>query len=190
MKIVGIFLGIVLCLVGVFAGLLFTHKIPAAKLAKTSPAVAGVLTKLGLYHSAKNIKIAAATASSDNSSSPTAAPTISKDDADEKQSLDAERQQIAAERDALNKARSAPAPAAPLAALAPKLADIYDTMSPDDLARIFAKQGDSQVVSALSAMDEKKAGKVMAALPADRAAKLALLLNSQPQQPAAVGAAA
>ena len=190
MKIVGIFLGIVLCLVGVFAGLLFTHKIPAAKLAKASPAVAGALTKLGLYHSPKNMKLASSAASTDTAPSSSAAPAISKDDADEKQSLDAERQQIAAERDALNKARSAPASAAPPAALAPKLADIYDTMSPDDLARIFAKQGDSQVVSALSAMDEKKAGKVMAALPADRAAKLALMLNSQPQQPANAGAAA
>ncbi len=188
MKIVGIFLGIVLCLVGIFAGLLFTHKIPAAKLAKASPAAAGILTKLGLYHTAKSAKAAAAS-KPDSSTASASAPAMSKDDADEKQSLDAERQQIAAERDALDKSRSASTatPAQPTT-LAPKLADIYDTMSPDDLARIFAKQGDNQVVLALSAMDEKKAGKVMAALPADRAAKLALLLNQQPQPPAAAAA--
>ena len=45
-------------------------------------------------------------------------------------------------------------------------------MSADDIAPIFGKLPDPDVVRALLAMDEKKAGKILAALPTDRAARL------------------
>lgn len=82
----------------------------------------------------------------------------------------------------------APAPAAALAAApadpAPdthaKLDAIYAAMAPDDLARIFAKLPDPTVVQSLMPMNEKKAGKVLAALPDDRAARLSRLMLASP----------
>ncbi len=51
-------------------------------------------------------------------------------------------------------------------------------MSPDDLARIFTKLSDPAVIQSLLPMDEKKAGKLLAALPPDRAARLARQMMS------------
>ena len=85
-------------------------------------------------------------------------------------------------------AAPAPAPSAALAAAlaepAPdthaKLDAIYAAMAPDDLARIFARLPDPTVVQILIPMDEKKAGKVLAALPDDRAARLSRLMLASP----------
>ncbi len=86
---------------------------------------------------------------------------------------------------------AAPAPAALAAAPsepAPdthaKLDAIYAAMAPDDLARIFAKLPDPTVVQSLMPMDEKKAGKVLAALPDDRAARLSRLMLASPARTA------
>ena len=46
-------------------------------------------------------------------------------------------------------------------------------MSPDDLARIFGKLPDPDVIGSLTQLDEKKAGQILALLPADRAARIA-----------------
>ena len=53
-----------------------------------------------------------------------------------------------------------------------KLSAIYAAMSADDLVTIFTKLPDPDVVNALMGLDEKKAGKVLAALPPVRAAGL------------------
>lgn len=66
-----------------------------------------------------------------------------------------------------------PAETAPTASASElKLEAIYATMSPDDIARIGAKQPDSELIKLLSSLDEKKAGMVLAALPDARAAKI------------------
>jgi flagellar motility protein MotE (MotC chaperone) len=57
-------------------------------------------------------------------------------------------------------------------------------MKSDELAVIFAKLPDYQVCDALSKMDEKKAGKVLVALPPTRAAKLTVMLNRATAAPA------
>jgi flagellar motility protein MotE (MotC chaperone) len=56
---------------------------------------------------------------------------------------------------------------------------IYSTMSADDIAQIMTHVPDKSAIADLTAMDEKKAGKVLAALPADRAAKLCELMASR-----------
>lgn len=71
-----------------------------------------------------------------------------------------------------------------------KLSAIYDTMSPDDLAKIFTKLSDPAVIQSLLPMDEKKAGKVLAALPPDRAARLARQMMASSPRPAAASPAA
>lgn len=103
---------------------------------------------------------------------------------------------VAASAPARPAAHSAPAPIAPLpVAAAPaavpsapdthaKLDAIYAAMAPDDLARIFARLPDPTVVQSLMPMDEKKAGKVLAALPDDRAARLSRLMLSAPARTA------
>ena len=79
-------------------------------------------------------------------------------------------------------------PAAPDAPPPPdthaKLDAIYASMSPDDLARIFAKLPDPAVIQSLLPMDEKKAGKVLAALPEDRAARLSQRMMAAPTRTA------
>lgn len=74
-------------------------------------------------------------------------------------------------------------PAAPPAA-APdthgKLDAIYAAMAPDDLARIFEKLPDPAVIQSLMPMEEKKAGKVLAAMPAIRAARLSRQMMAPP----------
>ncbi len=65
-----------------------------------------------------------------------------------------------------------------------KLDAIYASMSPDDLARIFAKLPDPAVIQSLLPMDEKKAGKVLAALPEDRAARLSQRMMAAPTRTA------
>ena len=42
----------------------------------------------------------------------------------------------------------------------------------DDLARIFGKLPDPDVIQSLAQLDEKKAGQVLATLPVDRSARL------------------
>jgi len=156
-------------LLGVVYGLAFFGIIPVQKMADKSPGLASTLTKL---HLAKAKKPAPATP-------PGAAPSP------EQQALDAQKKQTAADRAQLDKDRAdfeaqKAQPAAPpdgVASTPPpdhaaKLGAIYATMSADDLARIFGKQPDPDVIQSLTQLDEKKAGQVLAALPADRAARL------------------
>jgi len=159
----------VVALLGVVYGLAFFGIIPVQKMADKSPGLASTLTKL---HLAKAKKPAPA-------APPGAAPSP------EQQALDAQKKQTAADRAQLDKDRAdfeaqKAQPAAPpdgVASTPPpdhaaKLGAIYATMSADDLARIFGKQPDPDVIQSLTQLDEKKAGQVLAALPADRAARL------------------
>ncbi len=161
----------VLALLGVAYGLAFLGVIPVQKMAGKSPALASALKAL---HLAKAKKPA-------HGAAPVAAPDP------ERQALDAQKKKLAADQAQLEKDRVAleaqkrtpaapadgggasPAPAPDNAA---KLGAIYATMSADDLARIFGKLPDPDVIASLTQLDEKKAGQVLATLPADRAARL------------------
>lgn len=159
-----------LAILGIAYGLAFFGVIPTQKMADKSPALAQALKAL---HLAKPKKAVAA------------APPPAGGVSPAQSALNAQRKQLAADRVQLDKDRAdfeaqkqaAPAPAA-LTQSAPqdgsaKLDAIYAAMSPDDLARLFARQPDPDVVRALADLDEKKAGKVLAALPDARAARLA-----------------
>lgn len=187
MKIVLIVLGLLVVL-GAAYGLAFLGVIPVQKWADKNPSLAKTLTAMHLAKPKKAVV--------------PAAPALKPDP--QQQALDAEKQQIEADRAQLTKDRAAfeaakqqaaaPSPAAgdgsqPGAAsgTGDKLAAIYATMDPEDLAKIFAKQTDPVVIQSLSGLDEKKAGQVLAAMPADRAARLALLMQpATPKRPAAV----
>ena len=175
-------LGIVglLAVLGIVYGLAFVGIIPAQKLAAKSPALGQALIAL---HLAKPTMKAAPVVA-------VAQPAAKLSPA--QQALDAEKQQIAAARAQLDKDRAAldarqqqasatPAPdpnAPPAPDTGAKLIALYGTMDPDDIAHIFAKLPDPLVVQTLMQMDEKKAGKVFAALPPDRAARLSEVMAS------------
>ena len=161
----------VVALLGVLYGLAFFGIIPIQKMVGKSPALASALTALHLAKAKKPAPSAA-----------TPGPTPNP----EQQALDAQKKKFAADRAQLEKDRAAleaqkqppaassdgSAPPAPAPDNAAKLDAIYATMSADDLARIFGKLPDPDVIQSLTQIDEKKAGQVLAALPADRAARL------------------
>ncbi len=168
MKIAFPILGFV-ALLGVVYGLAFFGIIPAQKMADKSPALASALISLHLAKAKKPVHAAKLAA------------TISP----EQQALNAQKKQLAADQAQLAKDRvafeaqkqqaSVPAAntgAAPLPDNTAKLDAIYAAMSPDGLTPLFGKLSDPDVARALLAMDEKKAGKILAALPPDRAARL------------------
>lgn len=160
----------VAALLGVVYGLAFFGIIPVQKMAGKSPVLASALTKLHLAKAKKP----------GHTPAPSAAPDP------EQQALNAQKKKLAADQAQLEKDRTAfeaqkqqpPTPpdgsAPPASSLdnAAKLGAIYATMSADDLARIFGKLPDPDVIQSLRQLDEKKAGQVLAALPADRAARL------------------
>ncbi len=172
MKIVIAFLSVA-ALLGIVYGLAFFGIIPVQKMADKSPALASTLTMLHLAKAKKPKQAVPAGAAPDPAQI----------------ALDAQKKQLATDRAQLDKDRAAweaqkqqaPAPAdgaAPDAATtatdnAAKLSAIYAAMSPDDLARIFGKLPDPDVIQSLTQLDEKKAGQVLAILPADRAARIA-----------------
>ncbi len=158
-----------LALLGVVYGLAFFGIIPVQKMADKSPALASALVSMHLARPKKHVA---------------PLPQTAKAASPEQQALDAQKKQLAADRAQLDKDRAdweaqkqqAAAPASgtdtPAEDSGAKLNAIYATMSPDDIARIFAKLPDPDVMAALTQLDEKKAGKILAALPDDRAARL------------------
>ncbi len=166
MKIAFPLLGL-LALLGIAYALAFFGVIPAQKMADHSPGLAHTLIAL---HLAKPKKPLAA------SKTLLAPATISP----EQEALNAEKKQLADQKAALDKqqadfeAQKQTASAAPAADpnSAGKLDAIYAAMSADDLLSIFAKLPDPDVIRALTNLDEKKAGKVLAGLPPARAARL------------------
>jgi len=165
------FLGL-LALLGVAYGLAFFGVIPAQKMADKSPGLASALIKLHLAKAKKPLPAALA------AHLPIVSPEQDALNAQKKQ-LDTDRAQLAKDRAdfAAQKQAASAAPASAQAGDAPdstsKLNDIYAAMSADDLVTIFTKLPDPDVISALMGLDEKKAGKVLAALPDARAARLA-----------------
>ncbi len=177
--------------------------LPTQKWADKSPAAARILVAIKLAHAptAKKVQIAAAPPAlpATQSDPPPAAPAANTTDAQlasEKTDLNAEKQQIDQEKHLLDQklhglgtsasaSSSSTQPGAPAipadslhpVPIAPKLVDIYNTMSSDDLARMFLKQPDSAVVSALLQMDDRQSGKVLAAMPAERVVRVTALMS-------------
>jgi len=172
MKIAIPILGL-LALLGVAYGLAFFGIIPAQKMADHSPGLARTLIALHLAKAKKPMLTASAKAS-------VASAVISP----EQEALNTRKKQLADAKAALAKEQAdfeaqkqaAPAASSPTAAPAPdtvgKLNAIYAAMSPDDLVPLFSHLPDPDVITALMSLDEKKAGKVLAALPPTRAAHL------------------
>jgi flagellar motility protein MotE (MotC chaperone) len=165
---------VVLALIGVTWTLAFFQVIPAQKIADKSPGAAQILIALGVAKKKPKVKpkiVAQAPA-------PVADPLAS-----EKAALDAEKQQLDQEKATLDMrlrqmSSAASAPSSSSASdISPKLVSVYGTMKSADIARIFAKLPDSAVVDALNQLDDRQAGKILAALPDARAAKITALMN-------------
>ncbi|BDI30911.1 hypothetical protein CCAX7_29620 [Capsulimonas corticalis] len=178
MKAVLGFVGL-LVLLGVVYALAFLQIIPVQKMAEKSPSLMNIMKPLHLAKPKPKLMAKAA------------APVDPAKQAldDQRAKLDADQAQLEKDKQAFEAAKAAPAaadasaggaPAAPPVDPKQKRLDIYATMSPDDIANIFAKQPDKVVLSDLMALDEKKAGQILAALPADRAAKITQLMNALP----------
>ena len=190
MKAVVIFL-VVFILFDVLYGLAYVGIIPVSKLAGNSPVATKILIALKLEKPQKNKKGKSLNSKHMDAQAPTAAGPSANELNDQKIALDAEMAQIQKEKAMLSqKTQAAKAiNAAPVfIPTSDKIVNIYDTMKPDDLARIFEKMSDASVADALSRMDEGKAGKVLVAMPVDRTAKLTALMNrvaSEAQPPKA-----
>lgn len=166
MKAVFALLGTVVVL-GLLYGLAFFGVLPVQKMADKSPALSGFLKALHLAKAKPHALPAVAT------SAPAPNPEQAALDTGKKQ-LQADRTQFDQDRLAweAQKRQASLAPAGDAGANAAKINAIYDTMSADDIARICEKLPDPDVAGVLTALDEKKSGKILAALPADRAARI------------------
>jgi len=159
----------ILVALGVVYGMALTGILPAQKWADKNPQIAPLLRAIHLAKAtkARHVKLAAAaTAKPAVSARPLPAPIAP---------LPAPIAPLPVSAPAFAAVPSAPAPDTHA-----KLDAIYAAMAPDDLARIFTKLPDNTVVQSLMPMDEKKAGKVLAALPDDRAARLSRLMLASP----------
>ncbi len=177
MKIAIPILGL-LALLGVAYALAFFGIIPAQKMADKSPGLAHTLIALHLAKAKKPVKAGKTgpTASVVISPEQEALNTQKKQLADAKAEFAKEQADFEAQKQATPTASAANSPTAASPSAAPdtagKLSAIYAAMSADDLVTIFSRLPDPDVVSALMTLDEKKAGKVLAALPPARAAHL------------------
>ena len=179
MKIAIPILGL-LALLGIAYGLAFFGIIPAQKMADKSPKLAHTLIALHLAKAKKPLTASGKSAApAPISPEQEALNTQKKQLADAQAKLAKDRADFAAQQAAPTPSpasAASPSAASPASGPAPdtagKLSAIYAAMSPDDLTTIFAKLPDPDVVSALMGLDEKKAGKVLAALPPARAAHL------------------
>ncbi len=170
MKIAFPILGLLVVL-GACYGLAFVGIIPTQKMADKNPALAKTLIGLHLVK-AKKPKPAKAdtTASAVISPEQEALNTQKKQLADAQAKLAKDQADFDAHKN--TSAASPPASAAPTVDTGAKLNAIYAAMSPDDLTVLFTRLPDPDVIAALINLDEKKAGKVLAALPPTRAARL------------------
>lgn len=192
MKFVFIILGLVAAL-GLAWTLAFFGVIPAQKIADKNASARSILKALHLAKDRPKPKVdvaQAATAPADDPAQKLAA---------EQAKLDSDRAAFEQERAAFDRQKTASASGpqagdgSTTAAPAPdrgKLISIYSTMKPDDIAEILAHVPDRSALADIAAMDEKRAGKVLAAMPPDRAAKLSELMASQPPPAAATPAQA
>lgn len=190
MKIVIVIVALLVMLLGMAWVLAYFQVVPAQKMANKTPAIRPILVALRVAkmpkakHKPKASTIASATV-------PPPSPAAEQASLDsEKSQLDTEKQQLDAEKAVLDKklgagaASTAGAGDAPAPQTDPKVISIYSTMKADKLALIFAKLPDSAVAGALEQLDDRQAGKVLAALPNGRAAKLTVLMSHlQPPTP-------
>ena len=173
--VIGVFS--VVALLGVLYGLAFLGVIPVQKMAGKSPALASALSALHLAKAKKPAPAAAAAPTPDPERAALAA---------QKKAVAVDRARLEKDRADLEASKRQPLAAGPNGSAHPtssqddaaKLGAIYATMSPDDLSRIFGKLPDPDVIQSLTQLDEKKAGQVLAALPADRAARLARRMSA------------
>ena len=171
--VIGVFS--VVALLGVLYGLAFLGVIPVQKMAGKAPALASALSALHLAKAKKPAPAAAAAPTPDPERAALAA---------QKKAVAADRARLEKDRADLEASKRQPLAAGPNGGASPapddaaKLGAIYATMSPDDLSRIFGKLPDPDVIRSLTQLDEKKAGQVLAALPADRAARLARRMSA------------
>jgi len=172
MKIVYTLIGLLVVLGAVYA-LAFFGIIPAQKIADKN---AGARSFLKAIHLAKDPPkpkaVVAQATGADLANNPI------KKIADERAKLDADKAALDEAKAAFEREKAAaPASTTPTGDSRDKLVSIYGTMDPDSVAQIMTHIPDKSVLADLKAMDEKRAGKVLAALPADRAAKLSELMT-------------
>ena len=162
----------VIVLLGLAYGLAFFGVIPAQKMADKSPELAKTLIAMHLAKSKKPQWAAAK-----NAVPAMISPEQEALNTQKKQLADGQAQLAKDQADFEAQKQQAAAPLAsgsvsPAADSPAKLNAIYAAMSADDLVTIFTKLPDPDVINALMSLDEKKAGKVLAALPPTRAAHL------------------
>jgi flagellar motility protein MotE (MotC chaperone) len=170
-------------ILGAVYGLAFVGIIPVQKIADGNPSALRVLKALHLAKSKPLSKPVLAAAR------PRPAIDAAKNQTPEQPSVDAPKAQLDAGLAQISAGVEQPASAQsspPAVDERQRLIGIYGTMDPDDLANIFAHISDREAVQDLVSLDEKKAGKVLAALPADRAARLSELMVGITPAPAEV----
>ena len=179
----------IVAVLGLVYALAFFGILPAQKMADKNPALAPFLTTLHLAKIKKPIKgaLAAVAPSPEQQALEAGKKKLATDQAQlakDRAAFETEKQQAAAPAPTA----SSNAPAAPGASdNSAKLSAIYATMSADDISHILGKLPDPDVIQALTQLDEKKAGQVLAILPVDRAARLSrLMTHPTPQMQAAL----
>jgi flagellar motility protein MotE (MotC chaperone) len=170
---------VLLLLLGAVYGLAFFQIIPAQKLADKNPQLLSILKTVRLAKDKPKPKPVAVAA-------PVEPPqnVAAKKLAAERAKLASDRAQLEQERAAFEQSRSKATVTAAstdndAASPRDKLISIYATMSPEDVAKILEHVPDRSVLQDLVLLDEKRAGKILAAMPADRAAKLSELMAAQ-----------
>lgn len=173
-------------LLGMAWVLAYFQVIPAQKMADKTPALAPILVGLHVAKAKAKTKpkVAAVAAQAGSPGPPSPAAQLSSLDA-EKEALAAEKEQLDAQKAVLAKKLASAENTGDDGSTSvgdgsgtdPKVISIYSTMKADQLALIFAKLPDSAVADALEQLDDRQAGKVLAALPNDRAAKLTVLMS-------------
>ena len=171
-------------LLGVSYGLAKVQVIPTQKMGGKNPALAKLLSPLGLYKTPPVKK-------------PTAIAAVSV--------VSPEQQALKAQRDALDKeraewesqkqaqAKSTDDKSKPTPVVVPldpretaRMASIYEQMPADSVVKIFAKLPDPQTIALLRRMDEKKVSEVLATIAPERAAFFTQSLSraAQPERTA------
>jgi hypothetical protein len=181
MKTFTFFILLLLIATGAFAGMLYAHVVPVSDLADRVPGAGSALASLGLYPSPPTTTPASNEIAPPNQTSQTGQPG--------QQNVAAQPQPLPqpptmvhythhrshSHRSELNRLEDA----ARGPEVTARLARIYDTMPASFVARIIAHQSDYEAARELSAMDENKAGEVIASLDPMRAARIAAVMAGQ-----------
>ena len=171
-------------LIGMAWVLAYFQVIPAQRMADKTPMLRPILVGLRVAKAPAKKKPKPSSTAKASTPAPLSRAAEQASLAAEKEALATEKEQVDAEKAVLDKKLASAAAPTDLAggapaeqAADPKVISIYSTMKADQLAAIFAKLPDSAVAEALEQLDDRQAGKVLAALPNDRAAKLTVLMG-------------